>query len=489
MNKKQLLKTCAFLLVFAVMFGYISGVLRAKQLATGGSTYVIDEFYEQEKNTIEVLFMGSSQVIWGINSMKMYEDYGISSYSMGAGDQPLLSTYFWLKEVDKRQNLKNVVLDMSMLYENEMEFRYRRNIDGMPWSLNKIQAILAHAKDEEAEPISSYFIDWIKYHSRWKELSQDDFAYDDSRSFMYRGSIVSSSAREVGIPYEKFIIDNDKEDTIEPVEGQLEWFLKIIEYCEQNDIELLLIKTPKSNWSMAKHNGVQELADEYGLEFLDFNTDAMLKEMGYNFEQDMWDQEHLNIRGADKLTDYLAEYLLERYEFVDYRTVEGYNPGNLERYYKDYKDRYLKSSIDVNETLSYLKDSRYDLIIQSTEDVSGGITEEMMSYLTEMGVTVDLSEAAGKNYILAVNGGQCVYEQVSDEPLTYDGTFSNGVTYSAVADLNKTARDAGIVVNEAEQLFAVEGINIAVYDNEYGAMVNMLTLYSLDGELHVYNKR
>lgn len=112
-----------------------------------------------------------------------------------------------------------------------------------------------------------------------------------------------------------------------------------------------------------------------------------------------------------------------------------------------------------------------------------------MSYLTEMGVTVDLSEAAGKNYILAVNGGQCVYEQVSDEPLTYDGTFSNGVTYSAVADLNKTARDAGIVVNEAEQLFAVEGINIAVYDNEYGAMVNMLTLYSLDGELHVYNKR
>ena len=63
------------------------------------------------------------------------------------------------------------------------------------------------------------------------------------------------------------------------------------------------------------------------------------------------------------------------------------------------------------------------------------------------------------------------------------------MTYSAVADLNKTARDAGIVVNEAEQLFAVEGINIAVYDNEYGAMVNMLTLYSLDGELHVYNKR
>lgn len=489
MNKKQFLKTCAFLLVFVVMFGYISSILRAKQLGTGGSTYVIDEFYEQEKNTIDVLFMGSSQVIWGINNMKMYEDYGISSYSIGSGDQPLLVTYFLLKEADQRQNLTNVVLDMSMLYEKEVESRFRRNIDGMHWSINKIQAILAHAKDEETEPISSYFIDWIKYHSRWKELSQNDFAYDDSRSFMYRGSIVSSNAREVNIPYEKFIIDNDTPKNIEPVEGQLEWFLKIIEYCNQNDIELLLIKTPKSNWSMAKHNSVQELADEYGLEFLDFNSDAMMKEFGYNFEQDMWDQEHLNIRGADKLTDYLAEYLLERNEYVDYRTVEGYNPGNLERYHKDYKDRYLKSSMDVMETLSYLKDSRYDLIIQSTEDVSGGITEEMMSYLTEMGITVDLSQAAGKNYILAVNGGQCVYEQVSEEPLTYDGTFSNGVTYSAAADLNKTAKDAVIVVNEAEQFFAVEGINIAVYDNEYGAMVNILTLYLLDGELHVYNKQ
>ncbi len=488
MNRKQLLKTGAFLLVFVVIFGYLSGILRAKQLATGGTTYVIDEFYEQEKDSIEVCFMGSSQVIWGINNMKLYEDYGISSYSIGSGDQPLLVTYFLLKEVDKRHNLKNVVLDMSMLYEKELESRFRRNIDGMHWSINKLQAILAHAGDEDRESIQSYFIDWIKYHSRWKELTQQDFNYDFSQSFMHRGSIVSSHARPVDIPYEKFIIDNEGNKTAEPVEGQLEWFLKIIEYCDSHDIELLLIKTPKSDWSMAKHNGVQELADEYGLEFLDFNFDAMLKEIGYNYGQDMWDQEHLNIRGADKLTDYLANYLLERYEYVDYRTVDGYSPGDLERYRKDYKDKYLVTSTDVNETFSYLKDSRYDLVIQSTEDVSGGITEEMKSYLAEMGVTVDLSETAGKNYIFAINGGQCVYELISEEPLTYGGTFSDGTAYSLTAGLNKKANEAAIMVDEVSQGFAVEGMNIAVYNNEFGKMVDLLTIYMLEGELHVYNK-
>jgi hypothetical protein len=488
MNKKQLLKTGAFLLVFIAIFGYLSGILRAKQVATGGSTFVLEEFYQQEKDTVDVCFMGSSQVIWGINNMKMYEDYGISSISVGSGDQPLLVTYFLLKEVDKRQSLKNVVLDMSMLYEKEMESRYRRNIDGMHWSINKLQAILAHVGSEEAESIQSYFIDWIKYHSRWKELSQSDFVYDDSRSSMHRGSIVSSHARPVDIPYEKFIIDNERNKTVEPAEGQVEWFLKIIEYCDDNDIDLLLIKTPKSNWSLAKHNGVQHLADEYGLDFLDFNFDAMLKEIGYNYGQDMWDQEHLNIRGADKLTDYLADYLLERKEYLDYRTVDGYSPGDVERYHKDYKDKYLISSIDVNETFSYLKDERYDLVIQSTEDISGGITEEMKSYLADMGVTVDLSEAAGKNYILAVNGGQCVYELISEEPLTYDGTFSDGLTYSAAADLNKKANEAAIVINEAAQGFAAEGMNIAVYDNEKGEMVDLLTIYTLDGALHVYNR-
>lgn len=160
----------------------------------------------------------------------------------------------------------------------------------------------------------------------------------------------------------------------------------------------------------------------------------------------------------------------------------------MERYHKDYKDKYLISSIDVNETFSYLKDERYDLVIQSTEDISGGITEEMKSYLADMGVTVDLSEAAGKNYILAVNGGQCVYELISEEPLTYDGTFSDGLTYSAAADLNKKANEAAIVINEAAQGFAAEGMNIAVYDNEKGEMVDLLTIYTLDGALHVYNR-
>lgn len=488
MNKKQLLKTGAFLLVFVVIFGYLSGILRAKQLATGGTTYIIDEFYEQEKNTIDVCFMGSSQVTWGINNMKLYEDYGISSYSIGSGDQPLLVTYFLLKEVNQRHSPQNVVLDMSMLYETERESRFRRNIDGMHWSINKIQAILAHAEDEDAESISTYFINWIKYHSRWKELTQDDFGYDFSGSSMYRGSIVSAVAEAMNIPYEKFIIDNDKNKSIEPVEGQLEWFLKIVEYCEQNDIELLLLKTPKSDWSMAKHNSAQELADEYGLEFLDFNTDAMLKELGYNHNQDMWNREHLNIRGADKMTDYLAKYLLERYEYVDYRTVDGYSPGDLEGYYKDYKDKYLRSSIDIMETLSYLKDSRYDLVIQATEDISAGVTEEMKAYFAEMGVTVDLSEAAGRNYILAVNGGQCVYELISEEPLVYDGTFSNGTAYSAASDLNKMANEAAIEVNEAAQGFGAEGMNIAVYDNEKGKMVDLLTIYMLDGALHVYNR-
>ena len=130
----------------------------------------------------------------------------------------------------------------------------------------------------------------------------------------------------------------------EPVEGApLHWFKKIVRLCREKGIQLILYSSPSPvNYNYKKHNGLQKLADQYSLEYLDLNL--KLEEIGIDWAVDTLDKgDHLNISGAEKVTKYLGDYLSGKYGLTDRRQETAYQSWNQEAevYAEDEKTKIL----------------------------------------------------------------------------------------------------------------------------------------------------
>ena len=87
---------------------------------------------------------------------------------------------------------------------------------------------------------------------------------------------------------------------------------EICRLCRDNNIDLILVKTPVGVWSREKSSLIQQYADRQGILFYDFNREKLYDEAGYVFAEDNTDILHANVRGARKLTDYIGAILSAR---------------------------------------------------------------------------------------------------------------------------------------------------------------------------------
>ena len=58
-------------------------------------------FYSLPKNTLDIVFIGTSHLYYGIVPMKLWEDYGITSYVLAQETQIIECSYAYIKEVLK----------------------------------------------------------------------------------------------------------------------------------------------------------------------------------------------------------------------------------------------------------------------------------------------------------------------------------------------------------------------------------------------------
>ena len=117
------------------------------------------------------------------------------------------------------------------------------------------------------------------------------------------------------------LLVDDEQEIAQLVRLYLE---RIVALCEEHDSELLLITVPaSSSWNLARHNGIQGFADEYGLTYLDYNMAGL--DPGIDWRTDTPDGgSHLNVLGAQKLTAALGAYLTENYALEDHWGQPGF---------------------------------------------------------------------------------------------------------------------------------------------------------------------
>lgn len=303
---KKLGRTALFLILFCLSIHFANEIFTPKWEADGlwePATLIVDGFYAEEENTIDVLYLGSSNSFYDINPLVIYENQNITGYVLGSGEQRLYTSYYYLQEALKYQQPKVVVLDaLGLFYEGiGEEEQNRKAYDYMKLSKEKIESLRVAMGEEES--ILSYIFPVARYHARYSSLTARDFVYPFlDKHYSLKGYAFSDTVAE-GLP--DFNMEGIVHEGIAIKEENKDYFQKINELCMENNITLLLIKTPNIEWGILEHTKAQELADANGVAFYDYNT--FMSEIGIEEKDCFLDGAHLNYKGADLLSTHLGQ--------------------------------------------------------------------------------------------------------------------------------------------------------------------------------------
>lgn len=340
-NLKIIIKVICFFAIGIMLLQLITKIVIPKWITVEDNrmTYIIKGFYEEPKNSLDVIFMGNSDVYRGISPITMWDEYGIVSYNFVSSGQRMWTAYYMLEEALKYQKPKLIVLNMDSAFNesHSSESNYRKVFDNMKLSKNKIEAITDPAFGNSKNDILSYIFPVTRYHSRWSELKETDFleAYNNSK-FPYKGMDLTTVV-------EAYIDECEymNKDHSNKVIGKknAEYLDKIVKVCKEKNIQLLLIELPSADsWSQDLSNKTIEFANKYDLEFIDMNLN--FNEFGFDWKTDTSDGgDHLNVYGAEKVSKYLGKIIQEKYNISNRKNEVIYEEWNKdsETYHNDKK--------------------------------------------------------------------------------------------------------------------------------------------------------
>lgn len=319
MKKKKLLAAVIVILFIAGTLYLLQRLVMPKYMGDVVEGNFMAEYYNEEKDH-DVVFLGDCEVYENFSPMTLWEDYGINSYIRGSAQQLVSQSYYVLEDTFRYEKPDVVVFSVLAVAYNEApkESYNRMTLDGLRWSSSKVKAIRASMTDEEQ--FLDYVFPLLRYHSRITELTADDFTYLFHRDLVshngYYMRVDCKPAENIpgGRPLGDYTIDA----------GQMEYLDKIRVLCEENNVQLVLVKAPSlyPYWYDEWDVQIADYADEHGLLYVNL-LDAS-DEVGLDFTTDTYDGGlHLNLSGAEKLSRYFGRILTEQCGLTSRRGEEA----------------------------------------------------------------------------------------------------------------------------------------------------------------------
>ena len=364
-------KVLACLLTICLLLGclaFLTDLLERKV-----STCKYTDFFKQEE-PFDVLFFGTSHGACGFLPMEMWDRSGIVSYNLSC-HSGLLPVSYWLMQLSLQYTKPSVVvIDCLGLNRNDKTpkdkiMQMHIALDAFPFSLTKLRAVLDLLNDEYNQSsmtedewklaknriMLELLWDFSVYHSRWKELKEEDFFlipnYEkgaDERGGFHAPELTEKIEKNVKL----------EEDTV-----GIQYLERIITDCQKRGIEVLLVflPFPANELHQSCANRVYDIAEEYGVRYINF-LDMDVVDLG----TDCYDAtSHLNSSGAKKVADYLGRYLTEQYRVPDRRSDERYAEWNDDYLaYRQFMNETLRSQRNLNSYLTLLTDRNYDILLE-----------------------------------------------------------------------------------------------------------------------------
>lgn len=296
--KTMIIRITGFMLgLLALLFLMSAGFRRRSSIHVYDTNAVSSkeaELASEADNSIDVLFLGDSVCYSSFSPLRLFSEFGCTSYVCATSAQRLCDTYAILEYALEHQSPKVVVLETNCLY---------RNISSDSDDLDSVMRFLTRR------------VPVFAHHSDWKTVVGaflPNIAYAGQES--EKGFVVRNTVN----PYKggSYMLKTEEVKCLP--EASVDYLEQIQKLCEENHARLLLISAPSpKNWCYEKHNGVAQWAYRHDIAYIDLNLEDGV---GIDWETDTKDGgDHLNLMGAKKATSFIGRYLVGEYALPDLR--------------------------------------------------------------------------------------------------------------------------------------------------------------------------
>lgn len=306
------------MLLFCFLFSFASNLFLLKD----GNWMKYQNYQSLGESTIDIIYMGSSHSEAGIIPTIIDGAIDVKSFNYSVTGMRIEQGVFRLRDILKTQTPKLIVLDtfsFTPVEEENREVLTRWAFDCLPLSKNKIDAV-NHVIKENRE---AYYVPFLKYHTRWKEISARDLQLLGDKSLYetvgFGGATTIEKMEEKDSYFSEFTYNLNSFLPINT--SQKQCFEEFLEVAKNKNIKILLTTVPyKTQLGMSSQEltGInnfleQNYVDQDMVKMLDMNRCYKKLDFGY---ADLFNEGHVNKAGAEKVSKFLADYIQKEYDSI-----------------------------------------------------------------------------------------------------------------------------------------------------------------------------
>lgn len=262
----------------------------------GGDTYA--RFLEfNEKSASDIIFTGSSRAYRGYDPL-IFDEVGVSSFNLGSSGQKMPNTALIISHLLNSENASKIILE---LYPkgftddiSESDFDLITNLKD-----DKLAVKIA-LKTKDPRFINTYLTRLL-----FSDFNSDlpiDAEYV-SRGFCKSDRVMSDETYKY--LELRFSEDNGNNFNIQGIRH----LDSIANHCKNENIELILITSPVSDFYSQKNHSklllsIQPILEDYNLRYLDYSQNT-----SFSTKDHFYDASHLNYTGVKKFNKMLIKDL------------------------------------------------------------------------------------------------------------------------------------------------------------------------------------
>ena len=273
-----------------------------------------------------------------------------------------------------------------------------------------------------------------------------------------------------------------------PYEENVEQIYNISEYCKENDIQLVTTKVPviynpkdyPNTWTKNKSDYIKELFDNAGIIFFDPLYDSNLS---IDIKKDYIDGGmHLNYRGAKKLSKCFADFLHSECKMVG----KGYDKYDemLLTYNQENYVFMLETETELEKYCKLLNDLPFNhtIMFSGNERNSSLVATDIIARITSTASNTDNVNNESLAAIISNRELEGIY--LDDGYIVYEYNIgdSNKVRIDSgiipTFEGEKTSHNSRIAINDINYSFSNEGLNIVVFDDNLGIVIDSINVKS-----------
>jgi len=283
------------------------------------------KMHNLETTTYDDLFLGTSHGLSAVDPLVVDSITGRESTNICVWGEYPRDSYYLLRDAWQSQKPKRIIYELDPTYwisKDQDSYHFTKFYHYMPWSEVKAEYFLTKMTSADFRTV---FFPWFNFQLQWQS-SIENLALKQTESYKNYGldtlDLPYETLKEEGFLFLKDIgyskskkislWDESKIQKEAPI-----YFEKMVSFCKENDIELLVFTTPVPQETLELYPGSYEEANLY--------FSKMMKEYGltyYNFN-------YIDLEGFDK-------------SIVGYLDYDGHMFGDTARAFSKFLGEYIR---------------------------------------------------------------------------------------------------------------------------------------------------